>query len=449
MKVGSRLYSLLCLLLWISTLILPPAVGAGPLSAEHFLSALLVSIQGDAESPVDHAVLVEKQSQTLVLYAVEQGKFREIFRAPCSTGEVAGAKSLSGDKKTPEGVYFFIKEHPERDLAPIYGSRAFPIDYPNLMDRLAGRGGNAIWLHGTNKKLVPRDSNGCIVVENETIERLAGYIRLHRTPIIIVDKITPEAFDRAQAQKTVLKILDRWRNALTEGTYHDYLSVYDPAYLPDLTWWQDWRNLRSKLSRDQISFSVEITRPAIFHHRHQYTVLFDQMLRTPYEEVRIGTRKLYLARGTAGLRIVGDEDQVLPEKLKGEAQGRALVAAGRNLKKPGIEHEIAAMIDGWLKAWSSKDIDQYASYYSRDFRSQGGADRDAWIRYKNQLNQKYRFIRVSRKDKLTIKQGERQSTVSFVQNYSSNAFNTTGIKKLILKREGNQWKIVREMFNQI
>jgi murein L,D-transpeptidase YafK len=317
------------------------------------------------------------------------------------------------------------------------------------MDRLAGRGGNAIWLHGTNKELMPRDSNGCIVVENDTIDRLAGYIRLHRTPIIIVDKITPEAFDRVQAQKAVLKILDRWQNALTEGTYHDYLSVYDPAYLPDLSWWQDWRKLRSKLSQDQLSFSVEIARPAIFHHRNLYTVLFDQVLRTPYEEVRFGTRKLYLARGKAGFRIVGDEDQVLPERLGGKAQGQALVAAARTLKTTGIEHEIAAMVDGWLKAWSAKDIDQYASYYSRDFRSQGGADRDAWIRYKHQLNKKYRFIRVTRKNKLTIEQGKGQSTVSFVQSYASNAFKTLGIKKLVLKREGNQWKIVREMFNQI
>ena len=84
-----------------------------------------------------------------------------------------------------------------------------------------------------------------------------------------------------------------------------------------------------------------------------------------------------------------------------------------------------------------------------DAELQGGADLDEWLEYKNRLNRKYRFIRVTRKHKLTIEAGERQSTVSFVQNYASNAFQTTGVKKLILKREGNQWKILREMFNPI
>jgi hypothetical protein len=156
-----------------------------------------------------------------------------------------------------------------------------------------------------------------------------------------------------------------------------------------------------------------------------------------------------MVRGPGGLRIVGDEDQVLADNLKDKDLGHALVAAGRTLKKADTEQEIAAMIDEWLAAWSSKDIDRYASYYASDFRSQGGADLDAWLRYKSQLNRKYRFIHVTRKNNLKIERGDRQSTVTFLQTYASNAFKTTGVKKLILKREGNQWKILREMFNQI
>jgi len=139
----------------------------------------------------------------------------------------------------------------------------------------------------------------------------------------------------------------------------------------------------------------------------------------------------------------------LADNRKETDLGHALVAAGRTLKKTDAEQEIAAMVDAWLAAWSSKDIGRYASYYASDFQSQGGADLDAWLRYKNQLNKKYRFIRVTRKNKLKIERGDRQSTVTFVQTYASNAFQTTGVKKLVLKREGDQWKILREMFNQI
>ncbi len=452
MKPGlpMRHQTLLSVLLLIPLLLPAPAAASSLPSIGEFLSAVLVDIEGGPDSPAEYAVVVEKESQTLFLFSIEQGNFREVFREPCSTGEVPGAKDRSGDKKTPEGIYFFIKEHPERDLAPIYGSRAFPIDYPNLMDRLAGRGGNAIWLHGTNKPLEPRDSNGCIVVTNEVIDRLAGYITLNRTPMIIVGKIPPETVsDSVQERQAVTDVMARWEKALSQGTYHEFLSVYHPSFLPDLSWWPEWDRLRTKLKQERISFSVSIERPTVLRLRDQYTVLVDQVLQTPFQKVFLGTRKLFMVRGPGGLRIVGDEDQVLADNLKDKDMGHALVAAGRTLKKADTEQEIAAMVDEWLAAWSSKDIDRYASYYASDFRSQGGADLDAWLRYKSQLNRKYRFIHVTRKNNLKIEGGDRQSTVTFLQTYASNAFKTTGVKKLILKREGNQWKILREMFNQI
>lgn len=410
----------------------------------------LIAVETGGDSSASYAVLVEKQRQLLYLYAVEKGQFSEVFRVPCSTGEAAGPKLRSGDRKTPEGVYFFIKEHPDRDLAPIYGSRAFPIDYPNYMDRKQGRGGNSIWLHGTNKPLKPRDSNGCIVVENSAIDRLAGYITLHRTPIIIVQKLRESVSSDVQgAQKEVAQVLSGWRSALAEGTYHDYLRAYDPKYLPDLSWWQEWDRLRTRMAEEKAAFSLELLNTGIYRYGSLYTVLFDQVIRTPYEKVPIGTRKFFMAHGEKGFRIVGDVDQAVAEPLRDLKQGHALVAACRNLKKRGVEAEIVAVVDEWLEAWSSKDINRYASFYSREFRSEGGADLDSWIDYKNQLNRKYSFIRVTRTQKLTIERGKRQSTVSFVQIYASNVFKTRGVKKLILKREDNQWKIYREIFDQI
>lgn len=421
----------------------PPAAALGH-------PASLIAVEAGGDSSTSYAVLVEKQRQLLILYAIEGDRLSEVFRVPCSTGEAAGPKTRSGDRKTPEGVYFFIKEHPDRDLAPIYGSRAFPIDYPNFMDRRKGRGGNSIWLHGTNKPLKPRDSNGCIVLENSAIDRLAGYITLHRTPIIIVGKLQEwEAVESQGAQEKAMQLLSSWRSALTEGTYHDYLRAYDPTYLPDLSWWQDWDRLRIRMAEENVVFSLELVNTGIYRHGSLYTVLFDQVIRTAYEKVSIGTRKFFLAEGEKGFRIMGDVDQVVAEPLKDLKQGHSLVAACRNLKKRGMEEEIVAVVDEWLEAWSSKDIQRYASFYAQDFRSEGGADLDSWIDYKNQLNRKYRFIRVTRTNKMTIERGKQQSTVSFVQRYASNVFETKGIKRLVLKREGNQWKIYRETFNQI
>lgn len=76
------------------------------------------------------ALIVEKATQTLFLYKFD-GKFNLETKMKCSTGKLKGRKSKSGDRKTPEGVYFFTGKYFEKDLAPVYGAGAFPVDYPN------------------------------------------------------------------------------------------------------------------------------------------------------------------------------------------------------------------------------------------------------------------------------------------------------------------------------
>ena len=125
-----------------------------------------------------------------------------------------------------------------------------------------------------------------------------------------------------------------------------------------------------------------------------------------------------------------------------------LVATCRHLKGLSKEdREIPDMIDGWLKAWSSKDIKRYGKYYASNFRSQGEASLKNWLKYKNRLNRKYDYICVS-KDNLVINKDKNRCTASFRQTYESNDFKTVGIKQLILIREGGRWKIYRETWKK-
>ena len=63
------------------------------------------------------------------------------------------------------------------------------MDYPNFSDRKFEREGNNIWLHGSDKPIKPRDSSGCIVMNNDDLEVLSQYIPLNRTPIIVAQKL--------------------------------------------------------------------------------------------------------------------------------------------------------------------------------------------------------------------------------------------------------------------
>jgi murein L,D-transpeptidase YafK len=408
----------------------------------------------------EYAIVVEKDTQRLFLFGLKS-TYRKIYVMKCSTGEVQGAKIRAGDKRTPEGVYFFTKQHKKRDLSPIYGSRAFPIDYPNLLDRIAGRGGNSIWMHGTNKPLEARDSNGCIVLENSNIDKLAKYITLNRTPLIIVDRLVYASADSLIAEKkSILAFLSKWSEALVKGTYHEYLKYYDPEYVPDISWWSDWNQLRKRLTQRNISYSVDPQTVSILKHHQVYTILFDQVVQSSGKNVYTGTRKLFLSNGGAGFRITGENYQVRPQVQNGAKHKNPLVAACRGLQwiseddreiereQRDDKREITQMIDAWLNAWSSKDIKRYGAYYAKDFHSQGGADLNTWLKYKDRLNRKYDFIQVSKKN-LVIKKNKNRRTVYFVQTYASNLYRAVGMKRLILKREGTQWKIYRESWQKM
>ncbi len=63
------------------------------------------------------------------------------------------------------------------------------------------------------------------------------------------------------------------------------------------------------------------------------------------------------------------------------------------------------------------------------------------------MNSLYRQIQVSLQDvKILPKNGE--ALVSFHQSYRSDGLRSTGQKSLVLKQEGNSWKIVRETFSR-
>jgi murein L,D-transpeptidase YafK len=67
---------------------------------------------------------------------------------------------------------------PQDKLTDFYGSGAFPINYPNEWDRIRGRNGYGIWLHGTPRDTYsrpPRASDGCIVLSNEDLD-LHSYV---------------------------------------------------------------------------------------------------------------------------------------------------------------------------------------------------------------------------------------------------------------------------------
>jgi murein L,D-transpeptidase YafK len=405
-----------------------------------------VSMDGGVAS--EYAIVVEKETQKLVLYRFD-GVYEPVFNVKCSTGEVPGIKTRSGDKKTPEGVYFFTGLFEKKYLSAVYGEMAFPMDYPNLIDQLNGREGNSIWMHGTNKQIKDRDSNGCIVLANADIEKLSKYITVNRTPIIVTDKIHYTELDDDQAIKEqLMAFLNEWNGALLNGSYERYLSFYDQGTISRIAWWDEWNDMRNELRKSGVSANIHLNKLSIYKHNGLYTALFDQLIQVGKQVQDVGTRKVCLKTEADTIRIIGDIYQSVMPKENEQKTVNPFLRACHDLKKHySSNDDIEALVDKWLTAWKNKDIETYGDCYASDFRFKE-MDRKAWLEKKKRLSRRYKYISVS-KEKLVVKTGVKTSTAIFIQNYKSSGYRAVGTKELIFKRENGQWKIYRERWKKI
>ncbi len=193
-----------------------------------------------------HILLAEKSTHTLYLYQNNQGAPQLLQQFQMVTGKKAGDKTLQGDFRTPEGIYFLNEFIPHQSLldrygkdGEIYGVGAFALDYPNPIDRRMGKTGGGIWIHSTNDETRIEkglDSRGCLVVANLDLKNLSQYIELNRTVVIVVHDVH---FWNASTWKTEHKMLmdsfNNWVEAWRNKDIKSYISYYHPREFQDST----------------------------------------------------------------------------------------------------------------------------------------------------------------------------------------------------------------------
>jgi len=109
-----------------------------------------------------------------------------------SMGSAGSGKINKGDLKTPMGVYFVQSYISPTQLEDKYGAGAYPINYPNAWDRINGKTGHGIWLHGTRSGTYNRPvlaSEGCVVLPNDDLVEVGSYIDLKNTPVSIGENL--------------------------------------------------------------------------------------------------------------------------------------------------------------------------------------------------------------------------------------------------------------------
>ncbi|MCW8900907.1 MAG: L,D-transpeptidase family protein [Gammaproteobacteria bacterium] len=198
---------------------------------------------------VKKALLVDKKANRMYVFSRQASGelFEEVNDYYITTGKLVGDKATTGDLRTPEGVYFVTSWISPDKLPDKYGIGAFPVNYPNELDRRNGKTGFGIWLHGTDKgsySRPPRDSEGCVVLTNIDLQALKSEIIPGLTPVVITDKV--EWIDYASWQKErqeIIQAIEDWRIDWESMNVNKYLSHYGQDF------WSSSHNLKSWSAR--------------------------------------------------------------------------------------------------------------------------------------------------------------------------------------------------------
>ncbi|MFC1891655.1 L,D-transpeptidase family protein [Thermodesulfobacteriota bacterium] len=384
----------------------------------------------------DHLVIVDKSSQKVMVYRGDNLFLPEkVYN--CSTGENDGPKYKKNDRKTPEGIYYFTDSYVDRYLAPIYGVRAFPISYPNFLDKKDGKGGYGIWFHGTNKPLKPNDTNGCIAMANDDIDEFASHIELFKTPIIISSNIEMVPFKKnEQDAEELTDIVEAWRKAWQSKNVDRYISYYHNQFVSGNKNREQWKRYKRDLAKKYKNIDVQVDNLELLSNDGVVLARFTQRYRTSSLDSR-GVKSLYFKKNSNKWKIIG-------EFFTGEDKSAAVP------KKPPVDDlkEIEKLIYQWVGAWENKDVKFYISCYDNKFSSRD-MGLDEWKEHRIRLNNKYSSLDISIAGLKIKKDSGSTASVSFKQSYKADNYRDYGLKNMVLVKIGKDWKIREEEWSPL
>ena len=226
--------------------------------AEHVPSYVL-------ELPKDqeHALVLDAEKSTLFVFENRPDGLRYVADYYVSVGKSGVDKLREGDKKTPLGVYHVTSKLAREKLTDFYGAGAFPINYPNEWDRLRGRNGYGIWLHGTpldTYSRPPRASDGCVVLANEDLVDLERFLQPGVTPVVITTGI--EWTDRQSVdrkRRELLGQLDAWRRDWESRDTETYLQHYSQRFSSGTGGYQKWAAQKKQVNAAKSWIKVRVS----------------------------------------------------------------------------------------------------------------------------------------------------------------------------------------------
>lgn len=379
---------------------------------------------------------VNKDVQQLLLFS-NNSPLQKTATMPCSTGQVRGSKLREGDLKTPEGIYF-IENFLDQGLDfERYGNLAYTLNFPNPMDRLAGKTGHGIWIHGRGHRIASFETKGCIALNLEDIREVGDEVRLGRTPVVIGRDIQWESSPSEDRSKISARLIRRTREwaeawAAKKSVFFDMYSAEDFSSSQGRDF-AAFRNRKEALFRQYSWIDVWLHEPRVIRGPGYWVSYFGQVFNAP-GFYSAGIKRLYWKEDDQGrFRIAGSEWRGLErQKLKD------LYLAKRN-------EELTAFIRKWKEAWEEADLESYRRFYLRDVVQDGRNGLEAVSRHKSELWESGREPEEIQMTELKLSMCPDGFCASFIQDYrDKEGYADKGIKTLVIVPGSSGWRIARE-----
>ncbi len=315
---------------------------------------------------------------------------------------------------------------------------AYGLNYPNPVDRIFGKKGHGIWLHGRGKKLLPRDTKGCVAVHTSFLKKLGHIIQGGFTPILIAKKTfilkrTPPSIQKEQ--EDLLERIEKW-SRMWEEKRKDFFSFYNPMLFSRSTGYPFSRFISQKLIYFHRYKWIDIFIPKIYLVQGPYywVSFFYQYFRSPLFKSE-GIKRLYWMKINNKWQIVGSEWR---EKHIGMEKIYLQVA----------KQKIKNFIEQWRNAWEKADIKKYASFYSKDIIQNRLKGIKKVLAHKKDIWKRLPPSRIEFSN-LHIKMVKKGFEVIFTQEYWSKQYHDRGEKHLWLFPWGDSYKITKETWSSV
>ncbi len=222
----------------------------------------------------------------------QPGKMLGEFRV--AIGKAEGDKQKEGDNKTPEGIYFTEKIIPGYKLPSKYGANAIPLNFPNPIDRLKGKTGHGIWLHGVENNTRIEQAmitEGCVAFYNEDISALAKILTPKQSIVIITSSSSQGQLGASTA--AIQKAHSTWFNAWQERDMETYINSYQKDFTFNSMNLKGYRKYKERIFQSYNHITITQSDLKVFIHEDYALSTASQAFYGDSRYKSIGLKHLY------------------------------------------------------------------------------------------------------------------------------------------------------------